>query len=348
MNYLAIAGFPATLVSDITLELIDCVKQFDNNSAPIVIDLRGNDGGYTLLTNTVQYLMMPNRALAGVSAIRKTTTTKRLSIDSGLMFDQRIMCPGCKIIDKTTAEAWWSETFEDDYGNGVKHTRTDKGTISFPEAIAQLDGYVMKNIRNPTDIIVVTDGYCFSACSYLVHSIAETGGAIIGGMGPYNPESEIFVHSQCPSKYVGLGTFLPEFIPDSQKYGIDLGVTYAESYPFPVNQSDLYPRDFVPGYIDVNLQLFSPIVSLNDILLSAVKTVKQYKTNCNPKNKKLVYVNNECKVDDPNALDVGYGCGDDGTWDKNKCVISTCKPGYAVDFSKNACVNYYCDPRILK
>jgi len=345
INVFGIYGFPGNLINEVLTEVLQCFSQFDQNDAPIVVTVNKNTGGHTLLVNAILYWLMPNRAIAGVSAVRKTPTNKALGIDAGMIFDQSVMCNGCKDINNKTAEAWWSPDFVDDYGNGIKHTRTDKGTISYARTIKKLSDYVMKNVRKPTDIIVVTDGFCYSACAYFAHNIAETGGAIFAGAGPYNPDSEIFPGSQCPSKFVGIGTYVPGLIPASKKYGVNMRVTYAESYPFPVEPTDLYPRDFVPSYIDVNLHTYSATASLNDLLLAAYNVWNDFKTHCNPKNKRLVLVNNECTVNDPNALDVGFACGDDGVWNKNKCVISTCKKGYAVDFINNVCVKQYCDPR---
>ena len=38
-----------------------------------------------------------------------------------------------------------------------------------------------KNLKNPTDIIIYTDSFCYSACSNFIKAFQNTGGAIIVG-----------------------------------------------------------------------------------------------------------------------------------------------------------------------
>ena len=38
-----------------------------------------------------------------------------------------------------------------------------------------------ENLKNPTDIIIYADSYCFSACSGFIKAFQNTGGAIIFG-----------------------------------------------------------------------------------------------------------------------------------------------------------------------
>ena len=56
----------------------------------------------------------------------------------------------------------------------------------------------MKNIRKPTDIIIFTDGYSYSATSDFIKSTQLLGGAIIVGFGG-NPEIKSFDASQSNS-----------------------------------------------------------------------------------------------------------------------------------------------------
>ena len=66
----------------------------------------------------------------------------------------------------------------------------------------------------------------------------------------------------------------------------------------------------------------------------ALKILKKYETQCNPKNKKLVKVTNECDHTFENKYTHGgYECGDDGYW-STKCVASYCDLGYIFDYSQ--------------
>ena len=55
---------------------------------------------------------------------------------------------------------------------------------------------------------------------------------------------------------------------------------------------------------------------------------EKYKTDCNPKNKNLVKVTEECDNKfGNNYTHGGYECGSNGKW-TNKCVASYCDMGY--------------------
>ena len=71
------------------------------------------------------------------------------------------------------------------------------------------------------------------------------------------------------------------------------------------------------------------------------KIFEKYKTQCNPKNKKLVLVNDECyNIFENNYTHGGYICGDNGKWSK-KCVPSYCDPGYIFNYTSNKCESKY-------
>ena len=67
---------------------------------------------------------------------------------------------------------------------------------------------------------------------------------------------------------------------------------------------------------------------------------EKYKTQCNPKNKKLLFNTDEC-IFDNSIIHGGYECGDDGKWSKI-CVPSYCDDGYVYDIKKNKCIEEIC------
>ena len=74
----------------------------------------------------------------------------------------------------------------------------------------------------------------------------------------------------------------------------------------------------------------------------ALKILKKYETQCNPKNKKLVKVTNKCDYTfENNYTHGGYECGDDGYW-STKCVASYCDLGYIFDYAQGKCIIDYC------
>ena len=61
-----------------------------------------------------------------------------------------------------------------------------------------------------------------------------------------------------------------------------------------------------------------------------------YKSTCNPNNKKLLLINEECTFEDIH-LHGGYKCSDDGTWSSD-CSPSYCDNGYFFDEINEKCI----------
>ena len=58
------------------------------------------------------------------------------------------------------------------------------------------------------------------------------------------------------------------------------------------------------------------------------------------KNKKLLFITDECVFDD-SIMHGGYECGSDGKWSKT-CVPSYCDNGYVYDSKTNKCIEEIC------
>jgi len=81
-----------------------------------------------------------------------------------------------------------------------------------------------------------------------------------------------------------------------------------------------------------------------DFIDNALLIIEKYKTKCNPKNKNLLLLSDECTFSE-SYIHGGYECNDDGTWSK-KCVPSYCDIGYTFDYKKKDCVKDVCLARI--
>ena len=68
----------------------------------------------------------------------------------------------------------------DDYGNGIKHKRS-KIKNDYYNWVYNLFKKMGTNIRKPTEIIVFTDGFSYSATSTFIKNLQESGNAIIVG-----------------------------------------------------------------------------------------------------------------------------------------------------------------------
>jgi len=289
---------------------------------------------------------MPNNENRALMAVRKTDTTQTLA-DKLLPGLSEVDDASCTIFSfKSQISQFWSATETDTFGS-VLHQRTKKAFLAYEDTMRRaLNSALKKHIRKPTDIIVVTDGFCFSACSFFVDNVIRAGAAIVSGIGGYLPDDKFFVPSQCPSTVIDPSLYV-ETISNNSYYGLEFRTTFMESYDITNDMKETIPGDFQVFHIDTHLEYYDSLFpKMSDIAEKAAAVITKFQTNCNPDNHRLVFVTDKCSVKDPNALTVGYGCASTGVWDESSCLISTCKPGYRVDFETNKCVKNYCDPRV--
>jgi len=358
VNYLFVSTFnmnEADFINNVT----SCAKQFDENSYPIVIMLQNNGGGYVNLEAYLFHLLMPNSDSRIVAAIRKSYSNEIIAMSNGtglagLFADYDNNCLEYSA-DATHFLDFWTQTCEDDLGNNITHNRTNKAYVAYKDMIRGYDfddenynNYTMKNPRKPTDLMVVTDGFCFSACSMFVYDVIHSGAAIVAGYGVTHPNDTLYAAAQCPSTVIDPEMHFSSQLTNSV-YGMLFQATFLETYENSVDKDEKIPGDYDDVRIDKHLGYYS-----KDFLAFADYTVLdgyirnafiEFQTKCNSNNPRLVLVTNDCQVSDIHALNVGYSCGSDGEWNRSECKISSCMLGYSVDFETNTCIENKCDLR---
>ena len=76
-----------------------------------------------------------------------------------------------------------------------------------------------------------------------------------------------------------------------------------------------------------------------DLFIKTGKNIlEKYKNECNKNNNKLTLFNQNCKFSKDKYAHGGYGCGNDGKWNKNNCIPIYCDNGYFFDNVENKCV----------
>jgi len=307
-----------------------------------------NGGGYVVLEMLLFHLLMPNADHRGLVAVRKTETNEQLVMDVGFgttFADIDQYCYDYDYYSKNYNKIW--RKFEtDDLGHGVTHERTKKYYFAFREYLEERTKYALKNnIRKPTDIVVVTDGFCFSACSFFVDTVQSTGSGIVAGIGPIIDNDVLFQASQCASSVIEPDMFF-EDLEDNGHYGLEFTTTFLESYPLSEDMKETIPNDYQVYRIDKHMEYYNLLsVNESEVFKHAKLVHEEFQTHCNSDNHRLFMVSENCTVDDPHALTAGYACGTDGLWNHSDCRISTCTAGYSVDFDNNECVKDICDPR---
>ena len=201
----------------------------------------------------------------------------------------------------------------------------------------------MKNIWKPTDIIIFTDGYSYSATSDFIKSTQLLGGAIIVGFSG-NPEIKSFDVSQSNSGVINTDDMNDEWSNEFKKLNFTLSYTIIEffsdiDYPKVLN----IPLEFKINLIDERIDYYSQYDDEHyyNFVTEGLKIYEKYKFQCNKLNKLLIYYTNLCTFE-KKGLQGGFECGDNGIWNFTKCVLSYCDNGYIFDKINKECIEYIC------
>ncbi len=203
----------------------------------------------------------------------------------------------------------------------------------------------LKNKRKPTDILIYTDGNLVSVDAVFMKSFQYYGaGIVVGYFGNPNKNNVPFDSAQSCGIFINQKAFE---IRSSRGYGKELVKRYSTIVDMPYvpmffGDFDFhYPIEYSVLPVDERVEIFEYLKGSNYQMFidEAKKILEKYKNQCNPKNKKLVLVNNECDNKFGNEYTHGgYECGDDGKW-TNNCVPSYCDPGYVFNYKENKCVS---------
>ncbi|EAL42877.1 hypothetical protein CL6EHI_094570 [Entamoeba histolytica] len=319
-------------------KLTECLDKFDSNDYPIQVIFPKNGGGLVKLAQTIEKALSPYDDVDYILSARISEFTEDI-MKKGYalyMYDPETCESRENEINPKTLGEWYTNHRTIKYED-VEHNVTQPSIVSLMKILQTISfndvpeiKQSMKHPRKPTEIVVYTDSYCYSACSLVTKGLKEWGGAIIVGFDgdPYGKDEEFEV-GLSPSNNIRSITEI-----DSnnifKQYGYKLGLTVRETCRFNYNYNETIPREFLTDMIDerVNIYQFS-----ND---------KINKTKCNPKNKRLVKRDEKC--DEEVNIEHGHGgyeCGDNGEW-STKCVLAYCDEGYKFDYINNRCIEDVC------
>jgi len=320
------------------VQLMTCTDSFDQNDLPILISLLGNGGGSELLSRIMSFLLFPDYDIRLVKAIRKTDQSQVLKNQIVSNVAQlSTSTKTCQTITDATFDSFLKDTVTDDLGNGVKHERSNKFVVQFPIASQELkeEAAITKHPRKPTDVVIVTDGTCASVCSMFINTVLDFGQAIVAGVGtPYDGNTRFTASQIAANTVTSLTDIFPDLAEDCEKFGIQTGVAIIEHYPVSKDLDEVIPYEYtlneINGYLG-DVYTFPYITDENTMMAIAqnayaLTTISA--TQCDPRNKRLFFVTDQCSSNDKNAVKSGYACGANGEWDTNDCRIALCKPGY--------------------
>ena len=236
-----------------------------------------------------------------------------------------------------------------DYGNDIESNLTELFYINNISIYNNIE-YVrnkMKNKRKPTEILVYTDGYSFSAASLYLKILKKNGGAIIAQyLGNPKKIDEKFDISQSPSP-VFTSKIIQILSKENYKKLLEeneceLQVPGIQSFYDSTDSKT--PLEYEFSAPDEKSEIFENFDenTYEKFVKKAKNIFEKYKQECNYDNKNLLKITEECdgKLGN-NYTHGGYECGSDGKW-TNSCVASYCDLGYTFDRINKKCIKDYC------
>lgn len=323
----------------------NCTELFDNNTYPIILFHYFNGGGNLTITQYLLELISPKITINLYSAMRYTNIIKKqngnyVNLILGYLSDTEM----CDKVDYNTLTKHITEV---DYGNGIK----DKLTSPFHFMTKEFRKYLnskkkkLKNPRNPTDILIYTDGYSYSAASIFMKYLQYYGGGISIGYFPHPyldfENKDVFDSGLSPT-VMGTEVVVRDYDPKGYKHlyeKYNITFTSLSIIQFFYNKKKLnHPLEYEITPVDEILNIYNPDDDYDLCINKSLEKINEYKTYCNPKNKKLVLISDKCDGQFGNKqTHGGYKCGDDGKW-TNECIPSYCDIGYIFDFDLQRCV----------
>ena len=343
VNIYQISTFGTSVDEQYEKTIINCTLLFDKNAYPIIVINNFNVGGVILYAQLLLELISSTTTINIYGAIRKTNiikdTTEVNNILS-LFYDYET----CNSLDY---KSLLKNENEINYGNEVKDTLLGPLMINgrlFREESTNIKKK-LKNKRNPTDILVYTDGFSYSASAIFLKYLQYYGGGITVGYFP-NPllENKYFDTGLSPSALFTheiLQLFNPKgYFELNKNTGVKIAFPGVQTFYNPNNLS--HPLEYEITPIDEVVNIYSIENNYETFIKESFNILERYKTNCNSNNKKILLISKECDdIFNNSYTHGGYICGDDGKW-TNTCVASYCDYGYLFDHTKNECIVDIC------
>ena len=275
-------------------------------------------------------------------AIRHSELMKKLVKDSSVL-DARTCLPWYDE-EETVVGDWFDAPVTDMFGE-VAHVRSKTGVLpQFSKLSDDVMQFVkMERRRKPTDILIYTDGYCYSACSMFAKKARQQGLAVVVGYAGDPTTSDPFDAGQSPTSVYDLSGFKEiDAIDTLNAYGVSVRLSWFETYQSNYAYNESLPGEFRVDPVDARSSIFS-FTDYSVFTKDAYERWTHFQTKCNPENDVLVLEDDACDAQMPDKNTFGgHPCKADGTWDTTKCVPNHCSVGYVFDFQQKICRRDVC------
>ena len=331
--------------------MYNCTRDFYKNDYRIIGIQNRDGGGWAHLCLIFHQLVQIKTQDRAFKAAKTTRFFKQHVLDDYLGYVDVNTCKPFNTIDELFEE------IVDDFSTKDKellHRRSQVFNYINKDDRKRLRDYRKEfesygHLKKPTDIIIYTDSFSYSATSSFIKGFQYTGGAIVVGYNG-NPKIGIeqFDGSQSPASVTSF-EFSDEY-KNLEKLGIVVsGITFAETYDDYYVQKNPYPREYLLDPVDERVDIYEPYTDDTYQLFidKAQELFKKYNEEgkCNVKNRKLLLDPNngvDCYTfSDDKFAHGGYLCGDDGMWTKT-CQKYYCDIGYYYNQYRGACERDIC------
>ena len=313
------------------------MEKLSKNKDPIIIILDLNPGGYLGYELFLQKIINYKLSMTKVRlSSRKTENSKNLY---DKMFTEIYDINTCTKVNNP------DEIIEQDiYNNEIKHNRSkiysmiNTYMFSFYKPSKIID-------RNPTDILLFTDGVSISAASFLINDLKESGNAIIVGYNgnpKENKKKDLFMASNSPSFVLNSDSFKDKRCDILKKNNLTITITNLETFNDSyINKTNeiLIPREYQKVNIDYRSNIYGGFNDsrYNTFIKEGKKIIEYFKDNCSPNNMNLIKINSSCKFENKYTHG-GNGCGNNQKWNYSNCSPSYCDEGYVFDNKNKKCI----------
>ncbi len=313
----------------------NCFYSFYNNNYPIIVIEDFNNGGSASIAEYFQGYLDLHHIPIEYTSFRYNSDVKNNIANIYSIKDIKT----CK-----SYKGYYAFKYDpviDNYGENVIHKRTK----IFDDNI-NLDDYPKfmklkemakknKNIRKPHEILILTDGYSFSAASSFIKGIQLNGGAIVAGYSG-NPNSFFFDSSQSPSTVHSTEDSDDKLHKEFKKLGFTVTYTVMEYFSeLDYKNEENIPLEYQINYIHERIKIYEPYDDSNyqKFIDESLKILNKYKKECETFNH-IIFFSENCVFSDP-KMHGGYKCLSQ-KWSET-CVPSYCDEGYRFDKRNQKC-----------
>ena len=329
---------------DLIETLINCYFSMQSNDFPIFVIEDGNGGGYLLYSEIFTRIVQNLCSKKNYFSIMKTNLTQFLNEK----YSDFVFFNNENGFYYENFKEFFATSINENISFNVNLTRTIQRELDAlnSEDLKRYFLSLTKKIRKPTEIIIFSDGFSFSATSLFIKSLQNFGGAIIVGYnGDPDTETFDFDASQSPTFIEGEEFLknIPEYkklIKNGFKIGqISYGPSYKNSYNFNIKQ---IPQEFEEIPVDERINFYNEFEDTNEVynffIEKGKEIIEKYKSNCNVNNTNLKLLNEDCDVNYNSYTFGGNVCNKTtGKW-SNECQPFYCDFGYYFDYNSNSCL----------